>query len=132
MTFSNLSPLKVSLDLATAVCSLSDYDCLGARVYYLRSILHDWPDSKSRVILSHLAAAMTKDHSKILINELVVSNRGAGLHPTQLDLSMMVCLAGMERSEGQWQELARSVGLKIESIWTADPNTESILELVLA
>ncbi|KAI1738165.1 hypothetical protein F4680DRAFT_426303 [Xylaria scruposa] len=48
---------------------------IGARVYYLRNILHDWPTSKCREILENVKIAMTKD-SVILIDEMVLSERG--------------------------------------------------------
>ena len=92
-------------------------------------MLHDWPDDKCQAILSQLALAMIRDHSKILLNEHVIPDQGAGLYATQLDISMMACLAGVERSERQWRELVRSTGLKIRKIWTADPDIESIIEL---
>ncbi|KAL9071369.1 MAG: hypothetical protein Q9161_004228 [Pseudevernia consocians] len=44
----------------------------GARAYYLHSVLHNWPDSKCREILSNLKPALTKGYSKLLINEVVI------------------------------------------------------------
>ena len=44
----------------------------GARVYYFRSILQDWPDDKCKLILMHLASAMKPGYSKILLNELIL------------------------------------------------------------
>lgn len=38
----------------------------GAAVYYMRLILHDWPDAICRTILENIVPAMTKD-SKLLI-----------------------------------------------------------------
>ena len=43
---------------------------LGANMYYLRLILHDWPDDICRTILGHVVKAMNKD-SKLLIFDLV-------------------------------------------------------------
>ncbi|PCH41150.1 S-adenosyl-L-methionine-dependent methyltransferase, partial [Wolfiporia cocos MD-104 SS10] len=44
----------------------------GAEVYFLRAILHDWPDDQCVTILSHLRAAMGPD-SVILVAGLVVN-----------------------------------------------------------
>ena len=104
----------------------------GARVYYLRSILHDWPDDKCKLILKHLASAMKPGYSKILINELILPDQGCGIIPAQLDMTMMVCLGAMERSEKQWHELVGSAGLKIEKIWTDASDADGIIELALA
>jgi hypothetical protein len=43
----------------------------GARAYFMRSVLHDWPDEQCRVILRHLKDAMEPGYSRILINDCV-------------------------------------------------------------
>lgn len=43
----------------------------GARAYFMRSILHDWPDYKCRIILRHLKDAMEPGYSRILVNDVV-------------------------------------------------------------
>ena len=68
---------------------------------------------------------MDKDHSTLLINEFVLPNTGAGLHPALLDLTMMSLSSGIERTERHWHELLDSVGLDIVKIW---PGTESVIE----
>ena len=74
---------------------------------------------------------MTRGYSKIIVNELIVPVRDASQYATQLDLAMMVTLAGAERSKQQWLELADSAGLQITKVWTLDPAIESIIELEL-
>lgn len=111
------------------VCA--DLMTLGARVYYLRNILHDWPDDKCQIILSQVATAMTEGYSKILLNELVIPDQGASLVAVQSDITMMACLAAIERSKRQWHELIDAAGLKIEKIWTDVPEAESIMEVIL-
>ncbi|KAL9127327.1 MAG: hypothetical protein Q9175_007754 [Cornicularia normoerica] len=103
----------------------------GARAYYLRNILHDWPDDKCQLILSQLASAMMPGYSKILLNELILPDQGCGIIAAQVDITMMACLAATERSERQWHEVVGSAGLKIEKIWTDVQEAESIIELGL-
>lgn len=43
----------------------------GARAYFLRSCLHDWPDEQCRTILGHLKDAMEPGYSKIIISDAV-------------------------------------------------------------
>lgn len=43
----------------------------GARAYYMRSVMHDWPDEQCRQILRHLKDAMEPGYSRILINDCV-------------------------------------------------------------
>ena len=74
---------------------------------------------------------MTPGYSKILLNELVLPDKGCGIIAAQVDIAMMACCASEERSERQWHQLVGSAGLKIENIWTDVPEAESIIELVL-
>ncbi|KAI3321516.1 S-adenosyl-L-methionine-dependent methyltransferase [Xylariaceae sp. AK1471] len=101
----------------------------GARAYFMRLILHDWPDAKCVVILSHLRDAMVKGHSRLLINEAVLRDTGAPWQQTSLDWTMMGMLVSRERTESQWRELLAGAGLKISGIWTKD--AESVIEAVL-
>ena len=117
--------------LVTYLESVTLMSPAGARVYYLRSILHDWPDDKCRLILSRLASAMTPGYSKVLVNELVLQDQGCSAIAAQVDITMMACLASEERSERQWHGLVDSAGLKIEKIWTDVPEAESVMELGL-
>ena len=104
----------------------------GSRVYYLRNILHDWPDDKSELILSQIAAAMTPGYSMILINELVIPDQGANAIATQLDICMMSVFAATERTDTQYAKLMDKAGLKVERTWS-DPAgvAESIMKVVL-
>ena len=51
--------------------------------------------------------------SLILVDDIVTPNKGVNWQVSQIDLTMMVAGASMERTEQQWQELYDSVGLKI-------------------
>ena len=80
-------------------------------------IMHDYPDEKCALILQQIVKAMSRD-SVILIDEMVIPNKGAHWRATQLDLAMMASLAGTERTERQWYDLMDMAGLKIQRIWT--------------
>ena len=74
---------------------------------------------------------MTPGYSKVIINELVIPDENASLFATRSDMNMMAMLAAMERSEQQWRDLLGSVGLKILKTWTAEIDSERIIECVL-
>ncbi|KAI9711980.1 MAG: hypothetical protein M1820_001688 [Bogoriella megaspora] len=84
----------------------------GAKIYYMRNIIHDYPEEKAIVILKNTIAAMAPD-SILLIDDMVTPNRATRWETTQLDLTMMTCLASLERTYDQWYELAAKAGLKI-------------------
>ncbi|KAL8875446.1 MAG: hypothetical protein Q9198_006199 [Flavoplaca austrocitrina] len=104
----------------------------GARAYYLRTILHDWPDRACREILRNTAAAMRKEYSKILIDEMVLPDSDVPLKGAFLDLSMMALETGAERTSRQWHDLLASAGLHIERIWSTEIGLESVIEAELA
>lgn len=98
----------------------------------MHSILHDWTDDNCRKILSNIVPAMTRGHSKILINENVIPSTNAYWETTSLDVIMMADFASTERTEKQWHALVESAGLKITKIWTVRRGVESLIECELA
>ena len=94
----------------------------------MHSCLHNWPDSKAHDILISLKPALTKRYSKLLINEMVIPDKGAHWISTALDMVMMALLSASERTEEGWRALLESAGFKIFKIWTHEPGTESLIE----
>ncbi|TGJ80535.1 hypothetical protein E0Z10_g8218 [Xylaria hypoxylon] len=88
----------------------------GARVYYLRNVLHDWPDEKCVAILQNIKPAMTAE-SRILIDEMILPEKGAPWRAAQQDFIMGACVAAQERSHGEWLALFHRAGLRIETLW---------------
>lgn len=100
----------------------------GAKAYYMRMILHDWPEERARAILANVRQAMGKD-SLLLINEIVLPEKGVSLYDARMDFMMMTFCAGMERTERQWTELLRGAGFVIRSIWIC--GATSLIEAAL-
>lgn len=84
----------------------------GAHYYYLRSICHDWDDESAVKILQNIIPAMAPD-SKVLIDEMVLPNKGAHIWPAGQDLQMMSMFGSMERTVDQWHALVDRAGFKI-------------------
>ena len=103
----------------------------GARAYYMRYILHDWPDEECRTILRHLKDAMEPGYSKILIHECVVADRNPPWQHTALDIYMMALFATQERTEREWRELLSSVGLRVTGIWSKGTGNLSLIEVMV-
>ena len=87
----------------------------GAKVYYLRNMLHDWNDEKSEVILSSLRKAMAAD-SVVVLDEMLIPAQGATEGQMMFDVTMMACVGAMERSEKQRRRLGESTGLRLRDI----------------
>jgi len=75
---------------------------------------------------------MKKGYSKLLINEFVISSRGASAFMTHIDINMMSILVAMERTEKQWRTLLESAGLKVVKIRTTEEDSECNIETMLA
>ncbi|CRG83544.1 Demethylsterigmatocystin 6-O-methyltransferase [Talaromyces islandicus] len=91
----------------------------AAKFYYMRRILHDWPDDDCVKIFKRLADALGVD-SKILLDEVVLPDTGAYWQSTLADLTMMVSFAGAERTSRKWHEIADRAGLKISQVHVFD------------
>ncbi|RMZ85134.1 hypothetical protein DV738_g248, partial [Chaetothyriales sp. CBS 135597] len=103
----------------------------GARVYYLHGVLHDWSDEPARKILENQKEAMTPGYSKLLIHDHIVTEALAHPHTTGYDLTMMVMVAGEERTESHWRELLQSVGFEVVKIWRSPLAVQGIIEAEL-
>ncbi|KAL2802402.1 S-adenosyl-L-methionine-dependent methyltransferase [Aspergillus granulosus] len=108
-------------------------------IFYLRHILHDWPDHYAVKILKNLVPAM-KSSSRIIISDSVIPppDQLHGLHERfvrYLDIQMMVLHNARERTEGDFAELLRRADprLKIKKIWRGghDAAAGTIVEAVI-
>ncbi|KAF3919679.1 O-demethylpuromycin-O-methyltransferase [Dactylellina cionopaga] len=103
----------------------------GAKAYYLKMVLHDWPDSQVVPILNNLKPALKPGYSKILINEIVIPETNADWFSTSVDILMMVVHSAAERREKQWRALIESAGLKVVKIWSCGSAAEKLIEVKL-
>ncbi|KAI9801588.1 MAG: hypothetical protein M1825_003267 [Sarcosagium campestre] len=95
----------------------------GAAVYYLRHILHDWPDSHAVLILKALVPVL-KDGARVLVSDSVIPPPG-GLHGQDekfvryLDMQMMVLHNARERTEEDFKNLFERADprLKYQRVW---------------
>ena len=105
---------------------------IGAKAYYLRAVLHDWPDKLARQILENIKVSMSKD-SMLLVSEIVMPDSNAPLFNAEVDLSMMAMFSAIDRTQAQFQELFDSAGLDLVNIWTPKeitPGSRTLFETV--
>ncbi|KAI0379429.1 S-adenosyl-L-methionine-dependent methyltransferase [Hypomontagnella monticulosa] len=100
----------------------------GSRVYYMHGVLHDWPDEQALNILKMTREAMRPGYSKLLIHDHVIREPMAHPHTTSYDLTMMVKIAGQERTESQWTKLLGLAGLEVVKIWRSSLAVQAIVE----
>lgn len=98
----------------------------GARFYYLRFVLHDWPDDVCVKILQAIIPAMAPD-SRIILDEMVTSDLGMSRWAAVLDTAMLSICGGMERSKEDWSALLERAGLKMLEVREYDPENLSVI-----
>lgn len=87
-----------------------------AKAYYLRTVLHDWPDKQAVEILSRLREAMGPD-SLVLIHEKAMPETNIPWMAAVGDVTMMTAFASAERTGKEWEALLDKAGLKLNGIW---------------
>jgi demethylsterigmatocystin 6-O-methyltransferase len=92
---------------------------LGAKFYYLRAILHDYPEDKCIQILKNIEKAMDKQ-SRILIDEIVLPDVGVQWQAAGMDLMMMASFGARERTKKMWEILIEGASMKIECVYVYD------------
>ncbi|KAJ9389153.1 hypothetical protein DTO063F5_2313 [Paecilomyces variotii] len=130
----------------------------GADIYFLRHVIHDWPDAEAIKILSGCTSSMSAQ-SKLLICEHVVcptyrsaddsttAEKGSNSEPhfvapepllanwgdaptSRLDLQVYTCLNAKQRTKLEYQALVQQAGLKLVKVWR-NLGDETILECLL-
>ncbi|KAG6335262.1 hypothetical protein ID866_3818 [Astraeus odoratus] len=130
---------------------LEEAPVAGQDVYYLRQIIHDWPDASASVILRNVRKAMAP-HSRVLIHDYVATganrsdakptgldvapepmlpNFGAGnTRLYQQDLIMWIVHDAKERTLEDSISLAKDAGLRFEKVY--DLGQTAVLEFTAA
>jgi 6-hydroxytryprostatin B O-methyltransferase len=110
---------------------------VGADVYLLRMILHDWAFEDSVKILRNLILAL-KSGSKILIMDTVLPNPGSIPASKERllrvrDLTMMQVFNSLERGIEDWKQIFAEAdpGLVVESVSHPPGSNLSLIELSL-
>ncbi|KAL2818664.1 S-adenosyl-L-methionine-dependent methyltransferase [Aspergillus granulosus] len=102
----------------------------GARVYHLKSVLHDWPDDRAIEILRHTASSLAPGYSRIWILDSIVPDTGVPKGLAWVDITMMALFASHERTKEQWAQLLADAGLRIAKLHYT-PAGSSLIEAEL-
>lgn len=87
----------------------------GGDVYILASVLHDWDDEKSLIILKNCRRTMG-GAEKLLLVEMILPPGNAPFFGKLLDLNMLVNFGGRERTEVEYRKLLSTAGFKLTRI----------------
>ena len=119
---------------ALVEASFFEHVAEGADLLLLKSILHNWNDEQSLVILQRCRAAMKPGARLVLVERLLPSGKASNASDAaavRSDLNMLVSLPGRERSEAQYAALLQAAGLRWLRTQAAPPEFY-LVEAVLA
>lgn len=91
-------------------------DVPPAETYVMKHIIHDWDDARCVRLLSHCRKRMQGDGRVFCIDAVLPSMGDTSCVPAKLlDMNMLVCLPGKERTLDEWTALYEQAGLRIAS-----------------
>lgn len=91
----------------------------GGDIYVLKTIIHDWNDERSTVILRNCRRAIPCEGKLLLIEQIMPERIQACLHDqavTRVDLVMLLGPGGRERTEAEFHALLAASGFKLVRI----------------
>ncbi|KAI1392811.1 S-adenosyl-L-methionine-dependent methyltransferase [Hypoxylon trugodes] len=99
----------------------------GAKIYFMKFIMHDWADPECLRILKNVTSSMKKGYSKLVVTDFILPNTGCTQLPATWDLMMLTILSAMERTESQWRELLGTAGLTIEGMYQPPGDGQGVI-----
>ncbi|KAI8945516.1 S-adenosyl-L-methionine-dependent methyltransferase [Xylaria longipes] len=103
----------------------------GAKIYYLRAVLHDHPSHKVSSIIQNIKAVMALD-SRLLVDEMILPEVKVNAVASSVDMCMLTTFASMERTEVQWRDIFHKEGLDVVKAYIYNPLTyEGVLDVRL-
>jgi hypothetical protein len=97
--------------------------------YMMMTVLHDWSDEESIVILKNLKANAPRT-AKVLIVEGVVRPDARNDFLLDLDIEMLTMTTGRERTQAEWSSVLDGAGFRLARVIPAGP-WSSIVEAQL-
>ncbi|HZZ72879.1 MAG TPA: methyltransferase [Pirellulales bacterium] len=87
----------------------------GAKVYFMRHIIHDWTDEECTVLLKNVRRAVPPD-GRLLVVESVIPPGNEPFFGKLLDLNMLVIPGGRERTAAEYRALYATAGFRLSRI----------------
>jgi hypothetical protein len=87
----------------------------GCRAYLMKSVIHDWDDDQSRIILTNCRKAVPSDGVLLLV-ELSLGAENIPSLGKFIDIAMLSVTGGRERTEAEYATLLSSAGFRLNRI----------------
>jgi SAM-dependent methyltransferase len=83
--------------------------------YLLAHVVHDWHDAQAARILENCRRSIAPN-GRLLLAEIVIPAGNDFSHGKLLDLEMLVCFTGRERTEAEYARLFEATGFRLSRI----------------
>jgi SAM-dependent methyltransferase len=87
----------------------------SADAYLLAHVVHDWCDAEATRILANCRRSIAPG-GRLVLAEIVIPPGNEPSHGKLLDLEMLVCLNGRERTEAEYGRLLDSAGFRLTQV----------------
>jgi SAM-dependent methyltransferase len=97
----------------------------GADAYLLKSVIHDWNDERSIVLLQNCRKAIAEDGKLLLVEQIMPDRMVPSLAHQDVarrDLTMLIGTGGRERTAGEFRNLLEAGGFGLRRIIPATLN----------
>lgn len=122
-------PDRLKERCSVAVGSFFDNIPEGADLYMMKWIIHDWSDDECVQILKNCYNAMPKGAKLLIIDAVIPDNSYNQPHMAKLlDIVMMACLTGRERSLQEFKMIIEKAGLHFNRLIHIGTEAKSIVE----
>lgn len=124
-----LIPENLKERCSVTIGSFFDKVPAGADLYTMKWIIHDWNDDECIQILKNCYEAMPKGAKLLMIDAVIPDNSQNKPHPAKLlDIVMMACITGRERTLSEFKELIEKAGLRFSQLISIGMESKSIVE----
>ncbi|MFI5343213.1 MAG: methyltransferase [Chlamydiales bacterium] len=89
----------------------------GGDAYLLKSVLHDWDDTKAEQILKNCYLAMDSN-SRLLIVEVVLLPKDQSVYANCMDVLMLAITGGKERTLASFEQMLDKSGFILERVYS--------------
>jgi hypothetical protein len=87
----------------------------SADAYLLAHVVHDWRDAEATRILANCRSSIAPG-GRLVLAEILIPPGNEPCHGKLLDLEMLVCLTGRERTEAEYARLLDSAGFRLTQV----------------
>jgi hypothetical protein len=101
-------------------CNFFEHVPSGCRAYLMKSIIHDWDDEQSRIILANCRKAVPPNGVLLLV-EVSLGEANTPSFGKFIDIAMLSLTGGRERTEAEYATLLSSAGFQLSRVIPVNP-----------